>query len=1052
MRMIPQSLSQRLLLILLGLGLPLLILAALTLSWLIDSHAEQQKRMVEQATLERIAWLVETEIREGRLGTARTQFQKMLAQSFIGVQRIELYDTQERLLVQAVAADPTAVPAHLTQRLEQKLGTTAQPLGRLVAEFHAPAFEDIPRRVKWIALGLLVMPGTAALLGAWFFARSLRRRLTRILNAVEQITQGDFKLKLIPRGEDELARLGRGILQMAGELEQKLLALRESEERYNLAMRGSRDSLWDWQIPSDIFYISDRFLEWLQIPDAKRPQTFQGWLKFIHPDDINRVKAELGQHLERRQPFELEFRMARVDGEFRWMVGRGAVVSDASGKPYRIAGSVTDTTETRQAQTRLQDALKRLMTLIETLPDVVIFKDEMGRWQILNPAAQTLFQLDDTHWTGKTDLDLAREHSELRRIFLTCHQHDQACWAQGNRYNSLEVVPSLQGGPTRTFEVVRTPLFDSNKQRRGLVIVARDTTQRKRDEEALFAEKERAQVTLQAITDGVITVDLHGRIDYLNPSAETLTGWPLAQARGQNLNLVFNLLHPETRLTIGSPIESVLNQGMAIQPEGTLILLHNQGNEARITLNAAPIRDRAGHLSGAVIVFHDSSEQYALMSKLAHQATHDALTQLYNRAAFEQHLQRLLSLPLEQRATDNVLCYMDLDQFKIINDTCGHEAGDELLRRLAVILQGKLRKQDMLARLGGDEFALLLENCPLARAVEIAENLRKAVGEFRFVWQDKIFSVTLSIGVLPIPPDATLLTEVVSAADDACYAAKERGRDRVHVTQLNDAEFVRRRDEKRWANQVQRALEQDRFELYAQPIIAQDPRHAQPAHFEVLIRMRDERGEVVSPGLFLPAAERYGLMVQLDRWVVMNVLRTLGDLLRQGQIRRADVLLSVNLSGASLGEASLLNFIREHLWENGVAARMLCFEITETAAITNFNQAQHLISELKKLGCQFSLDDFGSGFSSFSYLKNMPVDYLKIDGSFVRNITTSPQDAAMVEVMNQIGHLMGLRTIAEFVSDAAIWARIQSLGIDYGQGFYLGKPQPLLTLLGRQPA
>lgn len=1050
--MIPNSLSQRLLFILLSLGLPLLILAAGLLSWLIDTNAGTQKQRVEQAILERIASLVETDVQEGRLATVRTQLNKMLGNSFIGIQRIELYDPQERLLVQAVPADLVTAPAQLTQRLEQKLGQPTQPLGRLVAEFHAPAFENIPHRVKLLALGLLIMPGAAALLGAWFFARSLRRRLTRILGAVEQITQGDFKLKLAPRGEDELARLGRGILQMAGELEQKLRDLHESEERYNLAIRGSRDSLWDWQVPTDIFYISDRFVEWLQLPESKRPQTLQGWLKFIHPDDINRVKAELSQHLQQRRPFELAFRMARTDGEFRWMVGRGAVVCDATGKPTRVAGSVTDVTETQQAQTRLQDALKRLLTLIETLPDVVIFKDEIGRWQILNPAAQALFQLDNDNWLDKTDLELARESPELRRIFLTCHQHDQACWAQGNRYNSLEVVPSLSGGSARTFEVIRTPLFDSAKQRRGLVIVARDTTQRKRDEEALFAEKERAQVTLQAITDGVVTVDLQGRIDYLNPSAETLTGWPLAQAKGQSLGLVFNVLHPETRTSIGNPIEGVLTRGHAVQPEGTLLLLHNQGSEARITLNAAPIRDRSGNLSGAVIVFHDSSEQYALMSKLAHQATHDALTQLYNRAAFEQHLQRLLNLPPEQRPADSVLCYLDLDQFKIINDTCGHEAGDELLRRLAVILQGKLRKQDMLARLGGDEFALLFESCPLARAVEIAEGLRKAVGEFRFVWQDKIFSVTLSIGVLPIPADATLLNEVVSAADDACYAAKERGRDRVHVTQLNDAEFVRRRDEKRWANQVQRALEHDRFELYAQPIIAQDAKHAQPAHFEVLIRMRDERGEIVSPGLFLPAAERYGLMVQLDRWVVMHVLRTLGDLLRQGHIKRSDVLLSVNLSGASLGEVTLLNFIREHLWENGVAAKMLCFEITETAAITNFTQAQYLIAELKKLGCQFSLDDFGSGFSSFSYLKNMPVDYLKIDGSFVRNITTSPQDAAMVEVMNQIGHLMGLKTIAEFVSDAAIWARIQSLGIDYGQGFYLGKPQPLLTLLGRNLA
>jgi diguanylate cyclase (GGDEF)-like protein/PAS domain S-box-containing protein len=1021
---------------------------ALLLSMTISTHATAQNSRVNQAVLEQIAWLIEADVRSGRFEMVRSDLNQMLRTSFIDIYRIDLYDPQERLLLQAVR--PTLPDAsHKTQQLDLKLGAAEQPIGRLVAEFDTTAFNVAPQQVKLLALVMLGIPSLCMLLAAGLFARSLQRRLVRMLHAVEQIAQGNFNIRLTPRGADELARLGRGVVQMASDLDHKITALQESEARFNLAMRASRDSLWDWHIPSDKFHISSRMGELLQLPKDKIPTTLQNWFKFIHPDDIARVKTHFQNHLQRNQPFELEFRLARADGEFRWVRGRGEAVRDTTGQAYHVAGSVTDITDTQEAQLRLQDALKRLRTLIETLPDVVIFKDELGRWQILNPAASELFKLEEHQWLNKTDLDLARDHPALRRMLLACHQHDQACWAQGRRYDSLEIVPSLQVGAARTFEVTRTPLFNEGGRRRGLVIVSRDTTQRRHDEEALFTEKERAQVTLQAITDGVITTDPQGRVDYLNPSAEQLTGWMLPQAKGKPLALIFNVIDANSRALITNPLDAVINRGEALNLEETIILLHSQGDEAHITLNAAPIRDRSGNPSGAVIVFHDSSEQHELMSKLAHQASHDALTQLHNRTFFEQHLQQMLNLPTEQRTLNNFLCYLDLDQFKIINDTCGHEAGDELLRRLSAVLMSKLRKQDILARIGGDEFALLLENCPQVRVLEITENLRRAVAEFRFPWQEKIFSLTLSIGVLPIPPDAVVMAELLSAADDACYAAKEQGRDRVHLTQVDDTEFVRRRGEKRWATRLQRALEEDRFILYAQPIVPHDPHAAEPAHFEVLIRMRDEQGAVILPGLFLPAAERYGLMTQIDRWVITHVLRTLGALLRSGAIKRHEIFLSVNLSGASLGEVALLNFIRENLWENGVSPKMICFEITETAAITNFNQAQTLIAELKKLGCYFSLDDFGSGFSSFSYLKSMPVDYLKIDGSFVRNITSSPQDAAMVEAMNQIGHVMGLKTIAEFVGDAETWAHIQNLGVDYGQGFHLGKPQPIDSLFPR---
>jgi len=420
-----------------------------------------------------------------------------------------------------------------------------------------------------------------------------------------------------------------------------------------------------------------------------------------------------------------------------------------------------------------------------------------------------------------------------------------------------------------------------------------------------------------------------------------------------------------------------------------------------------------------------------------HMAFHDMLTGLVNRHEFEHRLRELLE---HARKTDSVhaLLYLDLDQFKIINDTCGHVAGDELLRQLSRVLQHNIRGKDVLARLGGDEFCALLENCPMERAQVIAESLRKAIKDFRFVWEDRVFTVGVSIGVVPITSSAIDAGELLSKADLACYAAKDNGRNCVQVYCEENQDFEDRRGEMNWVSRIDHALENNRFVLYQQPITPINGVHDQ--HFELLIRMLDENDKIIPPGAFIPAAERYDRMQQIDHWVIQAACKHMAEL--NGHNKS---IYTINLSGSSLGDEGLLDYVEEMIKHYKIASEKVCFEITETAAISNFRHATDFINRMKGFGCQFALDDFGSGLSSFSYLKSLHVDYLKIDGGFVKNITEDPMDRAIVESINQIGHAAGLETIAEFVENDNICDVIRRIGVDYAQGYGIGRPEPIFV-------
>ncbi|MEO7775706.1 MAG: EAL domain-containing protein [Steroidobacteraceae bacterium] len=572
-----------------------------------------------------------------------------------------------------------------------------------------------------------------------------------------------------------------------------------------------------------------------------------------------------------------------------------------------------------------------------------------------------------------------------------------------------------------------------------LVGVELDITERKLYEEALFREKEGAQITLQSIGDGVITTDALSTIEYINPVAEQLTGWRLEDAMGKPVEEVFRAFHEETCEPLENPLSVSIRRVRPTKSVRPMLLIRRDGNELYVESTAAPIRDGAGQVAGAVLVFHDVTESRELNRRLSYHASHDLLTGLVNRREFENRVERALK-SAKAREASYALCYLDIDQFKIINDTCGHSAGDALLGQVGALLKSKVRWRDTLSRIGGDEFGIPLESCSLDEAMRTAEVLREAVGNFRFTWEERVFRLGASIGVVPITADNEDVASILTAADSACAAAKEQGRNRVHSFAENDIELMRRRREMQWAARINAALEEGRFELFRMPIKPlQRPETGK--HYELLLRMRDESGRIVSPDNFISAAERYGITPNIDRWVIENALRWL---VSEADERANLEMCAINLSGQSLGDDKFLPFVIEQFQHSGLDASKICFEITETAAVASFSQANRFIQSLKDLGCKFALDDFGTGLSSFGYLKHFPVDYLKIDGSFVREILHDPIDREMVRSINEIGHLTGKQTIAEFAENAEIIQMLASLGVDYAQGYGIAQPQRVL--------
>ncbi len=560
------------------------------------------------------------------------------------------------------------------------------------------------------------------------------------------------------------------------------------------------------------------------------------------------------------------------------------------------------------------------------------------------------------------------------------------------------------------------------------------------DLDAQRRELERAAATLAAIGDGVIRTDLMGIIDYLNPAAEALTGWSAETALGHAVGDVFCLFDELTRRPLPDPVTRCLREGIVARSPEHAMLRSATGAEYAVRDSAAPIQDDMGVALGVVLVFRDVTEMRGMERKMTYLASHDTLTGLVNRREFELRLERAIA-SARGEAREHALLYLDLDEFKLVNDTCGHLVGDELLKQVAGLLRASVRRNDALARLGGDEFGLLLEDCPTLRARKTAEDIRGAVRDYRFTCGSQVFEVGASIGLVPIRDGSGDLSQVMSAADAACYVAKDRGRNRVHMYEPDDTAVAKRNGEMQWIHRIHDAFEQRRFRLVYQMIEPlQDACAGDGPLCEILVRMLDRDGRLVEPAAFVSAAERYHLIDSLDRWVVQTALAAVAEAQRDG----TKAVFAVNLSAQSLSDDGFLPFVLARLDASGVDARGVCFEITETAAMTRLDSAVRFLATLRERGCRFALDDFGSGLSSFTYLRNLPLDFLKIDGALVQDMVADPVKRAMVEAINQIGHVMGLRTIGEWVESEEIADALKSAGVDYGQGYWLSRPQPLI--------
>lgn len=568
------------------------------------------------------------------------------------------------------------------------------------------------------------------------------------------------------------------------------------------------------------------------------------------------------------------------------------------------------------------------------------------------------------------------------------------------------------------------------------IVVIRRTA---RNEATLFRQKERVEVTLNSIGDGVITTDANGKVEYVNQVASRLTGVTNEEAQGRELFEVLTLVNDDGYPPSENPVLKAINDGKIIDNYEPMTLVRGEGENYAVELTAAPINDYDGSTIGAVLVFRNMTAIRDMANQMAYQATHDSLTRLINRDEFERRLVEAINNARAENS-QHVLCYLDLDQFKVINDTCGHIAGDEMLKQLTVLLHRKVRKSDTLARLGGDEFGILFLECKLGKAKQIIEVLRNAINEFRFVWGDKSFEVGASFGVVEITRESGGLTEIMSAADSACFVAKDLGRNRIQTYEPDDKILTQRRGEMQWVTRIRSALENNSFELFFQKIVSLQDGGAEYS-LELLIRMIDETGNVIPPMAFIPAAERYDLMPAIDRWVVKNAFYQLQQY--QTYNPKGKYFWTINISGNSLSDMKFMDYVLEQSNNYHIDNTRVCFEITETAAVSNLTDATALITSLRTEGFRFALDDFGSGLSSFNYLKNLPVDFLKIDGSFVSDMLEDPIDYAMVESINQIGHILKLKTIAEFVESKEAMAKLKEIGVDFAQGYAVHKPELL---------
>jgi len=701
-----------------------------------------------------------------------------------------------------------------------------------------------------------------------------------------------------------------------------------------------------------------------------------------------------------------------------------------------------DTGQLAHTVNRLFDALGERDEMIQgrdrlfkdfarTLPEIVLIHDD--KILLANESAASLVGLESPQLVGREVADLVKP--AYRALF----RKSIATRLAGEDAPRRIEMQLINGGETGLWVEAQSSKIEF-RGRPAILTVARDISHRKSLEVSLSRSKRQAQYTLESISEGVITTDNDGHIDYMNRAAEALIGTNRDDAAGHRVGELFSLVDDADRRPLGDPVERCLAMRRRVNMGRRAVMVSADGeHEHSVEITASPVRGPSNSISGTVVVFHDVSELRGLTQKMSYQATHDPLTGLINRREFERRLDEAMDSAHAEEAV-HIMYYMDLDRFKAVNDSCGHLAGDNMLREIAALIKEQVRDSDFVGRLGGDEFGALLIGCPIEKARQIATDICNAVADYRFVWKDKIFNIGVSVGLVEISHASGTLQDVMSAADSACYMAKQQGKGQVHVYSARDEAIARERGDIQWLRQLQTALHEDSFELAIQPIIAMSGRVDSGPAAEVLIRLHDSQSRPTNSAEFLRPAERYQMMPQIDRWVINAALAAISS----GEIKlAAHRCCAINLSSQTLGDESFLGFVVDALDRSGVAPSAVCFEVTETAILSNVQHAQRFIEVLHGIGCEFSLDDFGSGLGSFSSLKHLPIDYLKIDGTYTRNLQSDLVNQEMVAAMIKLARTMEFRVIAEQVEHQEDFDWLRDIGVDFAQGHFVEAPAML---------
>jgi len=808
--------------------------------------------------------------------------------------------------------------------------------------------------------------------------------------------------------------------------------LRKSEELLNATGALARVGGWVVEIPSGQISWSEQTCLIHGVEPGYQPRLDEA-IEFYAPEARPTIEAAVARAMKDGQGWDLELPFVQRGGQRIWVRAVGHAEFE-DGIPVRLLGAFQDVTESVQAKHALERAHERLALAADSGAIGVWELDTQTGWMLCDARMYALYGRPEgsgveeyTEWTQWLHPDdLARTEGELRHALVS-----------GTDFSS-EFRAIWPDGSVRFIRAAGRISRDSHQRVHRMTGVNWDVTPQRELNARLAEQHELLRVTLNSIGDAVITTDAKSQVTWLNPAAERMTGWLSADAIGRPLSHVFHIVHEETRVPMDNPVSACLANGKVAGLAKHTLLISRDDQEFGIEDSAAPILGPDGEILGVVMVFHDVTEQRRMSGEMSYRATHDPLTGLVNRAEFEARLHRILDKSHEDHS-QHALLYIDLDQFKLVNDACGHTIGDQLLQSVAKLLRDTVRTRDTLARLGGDEFAVILEHCSSDQAQRVAQQICDKMEEFRFLHEERKFRIGTSIGLVPVDARWATTTAVMQAADSSCYAAKEAGRNRVHAWLDTDQAIRARHGEMQWAARLEQALDENRFALFAQRI---EPLADAPGgvHAEVLVRLREPDGSLVLPGAFLPAAERFNLATRIDRWVLKRAVAYIQSLPELNALGT----LCINLSGQSVGDRAFHRHAMEVLSSAGAeVCQRICLEITETAAVTNIADAAVFTEMARKLGVQIALDDFGAGASSFGYLKSLNVDVLKIDGSFIRDLVDDPLDDAAVRCFVDVARVVGVKTVAEFVDRREVLNRVRDIGIDYAQGFLLHRPEPL---------